>query len=137
MVINNKLDQRFIREIIGRVSHDRDGFTAGLKELARTPDSGKAVLIRDDEAKKEIPFNEFVCKGSIVPFCDDFILISHGKILSAYSTDDLTLLASSNLRFRPRTLLLPDGRMIYEVKDGVCVTDSSPFSALFKTECAE
>ena len=137
LVVNNKLDQRFIREIIDRVSHDGDGLAAGLEELAKAPDSGKAVLIRDDGFKKEIPFNEFIVKGDFSPFCDHLVFVEHGRKTGAYSTDDLTLLASSNSQFRPGSFFLPDGRMVYEVKDGVCVTDSSPFSALFKTECAE
>ena len=136
LIGNDEPDESLLCDIFDRISSGGDAASVAMNDLARIPESGKAVLIMGDGFKKEIPLNEFLIKGGFSPFYDRLIFVEHGRKTDAYSTDDLTLLASSNLRFRPRSLLLPDGRMIYEVKDGVCVTDSSPFSALFKTECA-
>ena len=137
LIWNDEPDESLIYDLFDRISAGVDTASAVKNYLARVPVSGKIVLIRDDGFKKEIPFNEFLVKGGFSLFCDRLVFVEHGRKTDAYSTDDLTLLASSNSQFRPGSFFLPDGRMVYEVKDGVCVTDSSPLSALFKTECAE
>ena len=67
------------------------------------------------------------------PFSDSILFVSHGDILDAYSTDDLTLLTSlPSSAIGHRSFFLPDGRMVYEICGDTYVTDSSPLAVATK-----
>ena len=134
LVGNDKPDGNYICDIFERLASGGNDALAAARDLRSLPESGKAVLISNDGHKKEVLFDEFCYKRIPSPFSDRVVFVEHGRKLEAYSADDLTLLGSSERFLRPRDLFLPSGRVIYEAEGGVCVTDSSPFSAIFKNK---
>lgn len=100
--------------------------------LVKMPDSGKLVLIKDNEPKTEVklayrPFHErFNSSSSSVFF------VSRIGHLEAYSTEDLTLLLSLPINLGRKTVFLPDGCMLYEGIDATYISDSSPFTIATK-----
>lgn len=102
-------------------------------DLIKHRDSGKIVLIKDGVAKRVIEMDKTPFKVYSQPFSDSILFVSHGDILDAYSTDDLTLLTSlPSSAIGHRSFFLPDGRMIYEMCGDTYVTDSSPLAVATK-----
>ena len=99
-------------------------------DLIKHHDSGKIVLIENGIVKKTIELNEMPFKAYSYPFSDSVLFVSHGGVLDAYSTDDLTLLAS--FPWMPTGITLPDGRMVYEINGDTYLSDSSPLAMATK-----
>lgn len=100
-------------------------------EFLKRMGSGKVVLIKNGAIKKTIELNEMPFQAYSYPFSDSVLLVSHGGVLDAYSTDDLTLLAS--FQSAPMKIInLPDGRMVYEIDGDTYLSDSSPLAIATK-----
>lgn len=91
--------------------------------------SGKVVLIKNGAQKKVVSLETIPFKPFFQPFLDSVVFVNY----NAYSTEDLSLLATSPA-LGPMPLFLPDGKLIYNVlNDEVCITDSSPFAIASKS----
>lgn len=99
-----------------------------IRESVVVPESGKIVLLRDGNYKKVLklkyrPYIKYykACPGSV-------LFLKNGKGFDAYSTADLTLLATLPIDSGPKTIFLPDVGVLYEMSGRVYVTDPSPLS---------
>ncbi|MCR5091111.1 MAG: hypothetical protein K6B51_00180 [Bacilli bacterium] len=124
----NGLELRQNASLTSKKDDNPEKLISDLKALCNSPRTGKVVLITDGGPEKEVHLDGFVKKTSYSPFYDHVVFVEHDDVVEAYSAEDLTLLASWKTRLRYPTMLFSNGTVIYEAKDGVCVTDSSPFS---------
>lgn len=100
-------------------------------ELIKHRDSGKIVLIKNGVVKRVIELDKMPFTVYSQPFSDSVLLVGHGGVLDAYSTDDLTLLTS--FQSAPMKIInLPDGRMVYEINGDTYLSDSSPLAMATK-----